>query len=335
MSSWECPSEAWEQELSLRERVLHWTLLAGLPRGVARLKLRSVALCLIASRRLLKGSGAKRRTYALDAALDRTVICSIDLDIPRTAGGDPELDACLGLTRALLLRCAAEDATLGYCQGMNNVAALFAASTPCQEDAYVRFRGFVRSLRDLWLPGFPLLDVGIEKFEALAGSRPWFQHLRSLGIGPELYLPRVWMSFFAMSLPLEQRKQLIRQLEGAGLAGLLAGTLALFDHQEAQLLRQEDQEDALDALRGLQDHAPESVALLAVAGAWLPAAVTMAALPPRTSNRNPALRRQGSRVLDRRGREALHAVGVTRRLSALFADRRASTSRPLRRARRP
>ena len=47
----------------------------------------------------------------------------------------------------------AEDPELGYCQGMNLVAALFAVAAQSQSEAYMRFRAFLGRLRGLWQPG--------------------------------------------------------------------------------------------------------------------------------------------------------------------------------------
>merc|ERR1711972_921475 len=108
------------------------------------------------------------------------------------------------------------------------------------------------------------------------------------------------------SLPLATRVHLLRQIESAGLAGLLAAALALLDDQSGRLLELTDEDDLLEALRTITSHASDAATLLEQTGAWLPAAVLAVALPA-TSESVPALQRHGSRVLDHDGREVLHA----------------------------
>merc|ERR1712046_114762 len=112
------------------------------------------------------------------------------MDIPRTSGGDALVDARIGILRSMLLRHAAEDPDLGYCQGMNFVAAVFAADSKKQNEAYARFKAFMHELRDLWMPGFPLLEPGTAQFQELSQSRKWYHHLEKHGVEPCMYLPQ-------------------------------------------------------------------------------------------------------------------------------------------------
>jgi len=335
VSSWVSPIDSWEHALATCERVLCQCLLAD-HRGRAlahhRLRLRAVVWTLFVFHGLLR-CRSPRRSYELDAAVDAGVIRSIDCDIPRTAGGDPELSGSLGVTRALLLRHAAEDAELGYCQGMNLVASVFAVATRSQAEAYERFRHYTSELRGLWLPGFPQLLVGMAQFESLAESRPWFQHLCRHRVQPDMYLPRAWMGLFAKWLPLPTRVLFLPHLEGKGIAGLLAVSLAILDLQLPWILEQADMDDVLACLENMRSRAPDVAVLLVATEAWLP--IVSAAISSRSrssriaaaaSSRVLLLRRQGSRVLDSSGREALY-VGVSKRLSTLWAERTPKLSR--------
>merc|ERR1719183_3051701 len=97
----------------------------------------------------------------------------VDLDLERTHPKEPLVKARLDLIRTMLLRQVTEDPELNYCQGMNFVAGAFAVTYFNKDEAHERFRAFVCSLRGLWLPGFPLVEKGIQHFEALAEDRPW------------------------------------------------------------------------------------------------------------------------------------------------------------------
>ncbi|CAK0791204.1 unnamed protein product [Prorocentrum cordatum] len=83
------------------------------------------------------GQGLSPRGGRLLGAADADAVKQIDLDMPRTAGGDPLLSARLSWVRAMLMRQLAEDPDLGYCQGMNLVAAIFGAAA----GSYVEERG--------------------------------------------------------------------------------------------------------------------------------------------------------------------------------------------------
>lgn len=248
------------RELAIRERILITCL--GLQSQARKgcVRLRALAWSFVALRALAR-SLARRRSYSFGGDADPAAIAVIDVDIPRTAGSDPELASSLGVTRSLLLRHAAEDTELGYCQGMNAVAAVFAVAAGSQDEAYARFKQFTQRLRGLWLPGFPLLKAGMAEFEELTKARPWFQHLSRHYISPDMYLPRAWMPFFAKWLPLSTRILFLGQLENLGLAGLLALSCAILDLHLPGILQQGDMDEALAFLETMQARAPDAAAL--------------------------------------------------------------------------
>lgn len=307
-SSWNDPATDWQEQLALSRRTLCHEL--GLdandlvPRSTKGSSFRVAAKGVVAAQSLRRMS-ENCRSYSKDKAVPVKIIEQIDLDIPRTANGETELLACLGITRAVLLRHAAEDPALGYCQGMNMVAALFAVAAQSQAEAFTRFQGFIQSLRGLWEPGFPLLQQGISIFEILAAERPWFQHLQRNGVEPEMYLPRAWLGLFTSWLPLATRVLLLRSLEEGHLASMLAISLAILDHVGSELLEQgDDMDDLLKVLDGIKDKPPHPAALITARDTWLP---LVSATRARRSGRArwwKSLHRDGSRVLDHRG-EAL------------------------------
>ncbi|CAK0812270.1 unnamed protein product [Prorocentrum cordatum] len=259
--SWLCPAARWEEELSVRWRVLQC---AGggapgpPPGGPLRLAEPPAGL----AQRLAGGSSC-----VPGAALN-----TINVDMPRTAGGDDEVTALLGTIRSMCVQRAAEDPELSYCQGMGMVAALFAVSSRCEEQAYARFSGYIWRLRGLWLPGFPLLVAGAALFEQLAAGRPWFQHFEQAGFEYNMYLPQAWLALFQTWLPRQARQLLLPLLEREGLAGLLATSLAVLDHLEPWLLQLEDEEDLLMGLQEFRGRAPDPEGLVEAVRAWLPRA---------------------------------------------------------------
>lgn len=247
--------------------------------------------------------------------MDPLVLEQIEADIKRTAGRDVELSAGLDIARAMLTKYAREDSELGYCQGMNMVAALFAVAACSEDAAYARFEALTQRLRGLWLPGFPLLQTGIAAFTSLSESRPWFQHLSERGVSPDLYLPQAWMTLFATWLPLPTRILLLQVIETAGLAGLLATAHAILDEQASRLLQHSEGDDLLAELASLQLHPPLVADLQIAINACLPAASVAAAQSEEPSkNWLPRLIRVGGCVLDGEGRELLFR-GVAQHLS--------------------
>mmetsp|Transcript_16508 Transcript_16508/g.39172 ORF Transcript_16508/g.39172 Transcript_16508/m.39172 type:complete len:261 (+) Transcript_16508:378-1160(+) len=194
----------------------------------------------------------------------------MDQDLPRTAGSDPIVRASRGRIRAMLLRQLAEDPQLGYCQGMNFVAAVFAAAVRDPEKAYARFHGFIERMRGLWMPGFPLLEMGVAHLAAVARERKWFKHLHAHDVRPTMFLPQALLTLFALWLPLQTVVQCLALLERDGLVGMVAMTVAVLDHATERLLKQQSMEELLGVFRELQDSPPEPQELVSAASRELP-----------------------------------------------------------------
>jgi hypothetical protein len=206
------------------------------------------------------------------------VINQIEMDVPRT-GSDPLVLASLGRIRALLLRYAMEDPLLGYCQGMNSVAAAFIVASQTEAEAYRRFRSFMQQMRELWTPGFPLLQTGTTLFERLAEDRSWYQHLCSLDVHTTMYLPQAWLTSFAHWVPLETLSSCLEVLEYHGFAAMLAMTVAVLDCVGDKLLLQTSMDGALRVLKDLQHEVPPSKVLKANVKALLSEAFAIMAKP--------------------------------------------------------
>jgi len=252
-----------------------------------RHSLRAVVQGLMLARHLNLDAGTKR-SYMKDMAVDQETIGTIDKDLPRTASGDLQVVARLGWIRSMLLRQLAEDPQLGYCQGMNLVAAVFAIATETQGDAYRRFHAFTDRMRGLWLPGFPLLEEGTARFVSLARRRPWFQHLQAYEVEPSMFLPQALMTMLAMWLPMSTIAQCLRLPERHGLDGMLAMVLAVLDHAQEQLLQQHSMDDLLHVLRDVKHSAPPPRMLKVAAHKML-----RDKLPVRQPTRTGVLKQQG------------------------------------------
>eukprot|EP00913_Durusdinium_trenchii_P000469 g429.t1 len=80
---------------------------------------------------------------------DAEVLRQLELDLPRTAGNDAALQACIGRVRSMILQHLEDDPELGYCQGMTLVAGVFAAQEDADVEAYRRFAGFMQQASNL------------------------------------------------------------------------------------------------------------------------------------------------------------------------------------------
>lgn len=221
-----------------------------------KLTFRTAVRCVIVARRFHLDLGAKR-CYMLDRSVDAETIRTIDMDLPRTVGREPFVYFQMGRIRAMLLRQAAEDPQLGYCQGMNFVAAVFATASQSQGEAYERFHTFTTRLRGLWLPGFPLLKVATNKFVLLTQKKLWYKHLETHTVEPSMFLPQAVITMLALWLPISTIAQCLQLLEQHGLDGILAMTISVLDHNKKKLLRQQSMEGLLQVLKDLPDYTPQ------------------------------------------------------------------------------
>lgn len=212
----------------------------------------------------------RRRSYKLDRRVDEGAIFQMDQDLPRTAGSDPVVRAKRGRIRSMLLRHMAEDPQLGYCQGMNFVAAVFAVAVGDRDKAYARFHGFMQRNRGLWLPGFPLLEMGVAHLVTVAKERQWFQHLNAHDVRPSMFLPQALLTLFTMWLPLTTVVECLAMLERDGLLAMVAMTVAVLDHATERLLKQQSMEELLRVFRELPALSPEPQELVTAATKELP-----------------------------------------------------------------
>ncbi|CAE7660683.1 HCc2 [Symbiodinium pilosum] len=78
----------------------------------------------------------------------------------------------------ILRAYAREDPDLGYTQGMCFAAAVVALGDGEVSEKQQRFSQMMQKLRDLWIPGFPLVEQGVPMVESMLASKdPELMHL--------------------------------------------------------------------------------------------------------------------------------------------------------------
>jgi len=223
----------------------------------------------------------RKRSYELDRFVVEGAVELLDQDLPRTAGLlGPHVTAHVGRIRALLLRLLAEDPELGYCQGLHLVAAVFSKAIGSQADAYGRFHSFVQRVRGLWLPGFPLLQVGSNQFSCAVRERPWYRHLHDHCVEPSMFLPQALLTMFTLWLPLETIVECLPFPERLGLSAMVAMTVAVLDHAAERILKEKRFEGILGVLQALPDCPPSTEVLLSLVTHSLPAVLGAAGESP-------------------------------------------------------
>lgn len=180
---------------------------------------------------------------------DEVVEChdQVQKDLPRTFPSEDVVKQYAARIAYVLRSFEHENPDVGYCQGMNCVAAVVV--THLQDDplaASERFGAFIASLRGLWLPGLPLFFSTAAAFEILGGqyAPELCEHMRSCGISSDLFATGVllaeWLSLFSRWLLFPELWSVFEFLEAEVLPGLLGLTIALLQAHSAALLEVSD-----------------------------------------------------------------------------------------------
>jgi len=198
------------------------------------------------------------------------------------------------------------DPELGYCQGMNYIAAVIAERTKDVAAATARFRRIVDALRGIWLPGFPFLVVGMSAFDAvLRTCEPALhQHLQANDVSFDMFLPDVWLTLFSRWLPFPILWDVLDYVEAEGFVGVLGLTVAVMKLHSSELLEAADFTALFVTMKSLGQRAkqPELPAVLGAARGCLP--VVREVLP------------EGQMALEANGRD--RACSVVRHMSRVL-----------------
>jgi len=104
---------------------------------------------------------------------------------------------------------------VGYCQGMNYVAAILLVESDAKESARVRearvfglLCGFIVNLdmKDLWRPGVPQLKLRIFQFDRLLQqTEPHLAaHFKHIGLNPDFFASQWFLTLLSYNVPAEQ-----------------------------------------------------------------------------------------------------------------------------------
>ncbi|CAE7354785.1 TBC1D10C [Symbiodinium natans] len=121
--------------------------------------------------------------------------------------------------------------------------------------------------------GFPLMHKGVIFFErlVLCYLPDLANHLHGCGVLPLSYLPNCWLSLFGKWLPLPAVIEAMDIFLEAGLRGVLAVTLALFQLQKRRLMAAPNMEALLELVNQEMRTLPiDGELLVKCARLWLP-----------------------------------------------------------------
>lgn len=197
-------------------------------------------------------------------------------DLPRTFCDRPEVARSSAIIESVLMEYAAVDPDVGYCQGMNCVAAVVSTQFPDPTEAFTHFNAIVRGIRGLWLPGFPLFLTGMDAFEALYRKRlpELYSHFNEQSLTFDMFLLDAWLTLFSRWLPFVLLWDAFELIEAEGFPGVLCLTAALLEAHATALAEADDFTSLFVLLKALdkQPRQPQGRELLVAARALLPAA---------------------------------------------------------------
>lgn len=253
-----------------------------------------------------------REDNAVEATSSAT---QIRKDLPRTFPKQGVVRSCADHIEEVLQQYALRDPGVGYCQGMNCVAAVVVTHLrPDWSSASLRFSQFIWQLRGLWLAGFPLFFLGSLAFRRLGGSHmpQLCDHLYTCGFTHEMLsmgiLAGEWLSLFSRWLPFAELWGVFELIEKESLPGLLGLTVALLQVHTAALLKVSDFTALFVLLKDLHAQPqPEAAKLLASARKLLPAAREAVSEAQRASERGLGIEPRESWAILRTGSRVIHS----------------------------
>ncbi|KAK9663924.1 hypothetical protein RND81_14G006600 [Saponaria officinalis] len=195
----------------------------------------------------------------------------IDHDLPRTFPGHPWLDLTEGhaALRRVLVAYSFRDSYVGYCQGLNYVAALLLLVMKTEEDAFWMLAVLLEDVlvNDCYTNNLSGCHVEQRVFkDLLAKMCPGIAaHLEALEFDVSLVTTEWFLCLFSKSLPSETTLRVWDVLFYEGATVLLHAALAIFKMKEHELLLAHQVGDALNILQKTTHHMFDPDDLLTVA----------------------------------------------------------------------
>ncbi|GAB4825253.1 hypothetical protein Ancab_008125 [Ancistrocladus abbreviatus] len=179
----------------------------------------------------------------------------IDHDLPRTFPGHPWLDSPEGhaALRRVLVVYSFRDSYVGYCQGLNYVAALLLLVMKTEEDAFWMLAVLLENVlvNDCYTNNLSGCHVEQRVFkDILAKKCPRIAaHLEALEFDVSLVATEWFLCLFSKSLPTETTLRVWDILFNEGAKVLFHVALAIFKMKEPELLLAQHVGDVIDILQ--------------------------------------------------------------------------------------
>ncbi|XP_057955278.1 uncharacterized protein LOC131149145 [Malania oleifera] len=195
----------------------------------------------------------------------------IDHDLPRTFPGHPWLDTTEGhaALRRVLVGYSFRDSDVGYCQGLNYVAALLLLVMKTEEDAFWMLAVLLENVlvNDCYTNNLSGCHVEQRVFKDLLAKKcPMIAaHLEALEFDVSLVATEWFLCLFSKSLPSETTLRVWDVLFQEGAKVLFNVALAIFMMKEDELLMTHQVGDVINILQKTTHHLFDPDDLLTVA----------------------------------------------------------------------
>ncbi|KAL3509974.1 hypothetical protein ACH5RR_029375 [Cinchona calisaya] len=195
----------------------------------------------------------------------------IDHDLPRTFPGHPWLDTSEGhaALRRVLVGYSFRDSDVGYCQGLNYVAALLLLVMKTEEDAFWMLAVLLENVlvNDCYTNNLSGCHVDQRVFKDLLVKKcPRIAaHLEALEFDVSLVCTEWFLCLFSKSLPSETTMRVWDVLFYEGAKVLFHAALAIFKMKEDELLMTYHVGDVINIIQRTTHHLFDPDELLTVA----------------------------------------------------------------------
>ncbi|KAL7582557.1 uncharacterized protein LOC111904972 [Lactuca sativa] len=195
----------------------------------------------------------------------------IDHDLPRTFPGHPWLDTPEGhaAVRRVLVGYSFRDSDVGYCQGLNYVAAMLLLVMKTEEEAFWMLAVLLENVlvNDCYTDNLSGCHVDQRVFKDLLTKKcPRLSaHLETLGFDVSLVATEWFLCLFSKSLPSETTMRVWDVLFYEGAKVLFNVALAIFKMKEEELLVTYHVGDAIKIIQNTTHHLFDPDDLLTIA----------------------------------------------------------------------